>query len=199
MALRIMLSDVYQQAARENDASRLVDPENHLLWRMPRRRLEVEAMRDAMLATAGRLDTTMGGRPCDLLAEPFIPRRTIFGLVNRDVIQGFFSTFDAADPSACAVQRPETTVPQQALFALNSSFIQEQATHLAERAEVTSAANDMQRIQALFRCAYARLPSDEELAEAVSYINSQVDSPTSTRWARLAHVLLAANEFVFVD
>jgi hypothetical protein len=156
-------------------------------------------MRDAMLAVAGTLDTAMGGRPYDMLAEPFIPRRTVYGLVNRDVIPDFFSTFDAADPSACAVRRPETTVPQQALFALNSSFIQEQAAHLACRDDVAGAGSDSQRVQALYRIVYARLPTDDELAAILPYVESQVDRESSSRWQRLAHVLLAANEFVFVD
>ena len=196
---RMMLSLVYRQAANENAAAGRVDPENHLVWRMARRRLDMESMRDAMLAAAGRLDTTMGGRPYDLFAEPFVPRRTVYGFVNRDVIPGFFGTFDAADPCACAVQRPQTTVPQQALFALNSSFIQEQASHLAERDSVATARDDSARVKALYRCVYGRLPTDDELAIALDYVDSQTDRKGSSRWERLAHVLLAANEFVFLD
>ena len=196
---RIMLSRVYQQAASEDIESRLRDPENRLLWRMPRRRLELEAMRDAMLAAAGQLDTTMGGRPFDLFAEPFVPRRSVYGFVNRDVIPGFFSTFDMADPSVCVAKRPSTTVPQQTLFALNSAFVQQQAQHLAELDQIKLADTDEQRVEFLYQRAFSRLPTATEIATAVGYIRSQSDNGNNTAWQQLAHVLLAANEFVFVD
>lgn len=194
----IMLSATYQQAAIENSDYRLRDPENRLLWRMPSRRLGLEAMRDAMLAVAGRLDTTMGGRPFDLFAEPFVPRRTIYGFINRDVVPAMFSTFDMADPNSCTAARPLTTVPQQALFALNSNFIFEQSSHLSKLQDIGAAANNSERISALYRHIYARQPHDGELAACVAYLESQSDEPAES-WSRLAQALLAANEFVFVD
>jgi hypothetical protein len=196
---RIMLSAAYQQSAGSNAEYRLRDSENQLLWRMPHRRLELEEMRDAMLAAAMRLETTMGGRPFNLFRHPCVPRRTVYGFINRDVVPALFSTFDMADPNACTASRPETTVPQQALFALNSDFIQEQAKHLSELEDVKAAANDADRIVALYRHAYARQPNDVELAAALQYVQSQPKDVREKVWQRLAHVLLAANEFVFLD
>lgn len=197
---RIMLTAVYQQGAIENAASRIEDPENDLLWRMPRRRLELEAMRDAMLAVAGQLDTTIGGRPFDLLSTPTVPRRSVYGFVNRDIVSSFASTFDMANPNSCTARRPETNVPQQTLFALNSAFIQDRAVALAALKQVTSADDDTERVRRLYQRAFSRLPDAQELELALRYIQSQLDNKAKTNpWQRLAHVLLAANEFVFVD
>jgi len=204
---RIMLTAVYQQGStivESNPKSAIpnpqsVDPENRLLWRMPPKRLELEAMRDAMLAVAGALDTTMGGRPIDLFAEPAIPRRTVYGFINRDVIPSMFSTFDMSDPSACTARRPKTTVPQQALFALNSNYVIEQAGHLAKSTTGDEATDDSNRIRRLYRRVYARDPDPDEIGVALKYIEAQSDDAELDPWTRYAQVLLAANEFVFID
>lgn len=196
---RIMLSKVYQQAAVENSAARSQDPQNRLFWRMPRRRLEVEALRDAVLFVAGRLDETRGGRPFDLFSEPFIPRRSIYGFVNRDIVAGLFSTFDMADPNVCVARRPKTMAPQQALYALNSRFIHEQAQHFASVEPAAAARSSAERITTLFRRAFSRSPTAEEVEEGQAYLaNLDADDP-QIGWQRLAHALLAANEFTYLD
>ena len=217
---QIMLSSVYQQSSEKlaksagvpaTDAANhpdsatppgqreAVDPENRLLWRMPPKRLELEAMRDAMLAVAGVLDTTMGGRPIDLFAEPAIARRTVYGFINRDVIASLFGTFDMADPSSCTARRPETNVPQQALFALNSKFVVEQAGQLAQSTQGDGSLEAPDRIRKLYQRAYARDPDDQELTLALQYIQAQPEDSQPSPWTRFAQVLLAANEFLFVD
>ena len=204
---RIMLTTVYQQSStmvESNLQSQIpnpqsVDPENRLLWRMPPKRLELEAMRDAMLMVAGVLDTTIGGRPIDLFVKPAIPRRTVYGFINRDVIPSMFSTFDMSDPSACTAQRPETIVPQQALFALNSNFIIEQAGHLAKVTVGDEVPDETSRIRRLYRRVYARDPGSDEIDVALKYIQSQSADAEMDVWTRYAQILLAANEFVFVD
>jgi hypothetical protein len=196
---RIVLSQVYRQASQENSQARMIDPENRLLWRMPRIRLEAEAMRDAMLAVAGQLDTRMGGRPFELFGEPAVPRRSVYGFVNRDVISGFFSAFDMADPSVCVAERPRTIVPQQTLFALNSNFIQAQAQALIRQPEFIACQQDTQRVEQIYQRCFARLPTTQELQDALSYLNAQSDLAVTDAWESLAHVLLAANEFVFLD
>jgi hypothetical protein len=192
---RILLSRAYAQASVENAAARDQDPENALLWRMPRRRLDMEAMRDAMLAVSGELDVSqIGGRPFDFLSQPVVPRRTVYGFVNRDIISSLASTFDGANPNTCTAKRPHTTVPQQTLFALNSPFIQDRAEAFAKR--TTGVAEAEQRIRAMYHRAWARNPNGEELAAALAFVRGGEESD---RWAQLAHVLLAANEFVFID
>lgn len=196
---RIMLSAVYQQGAIEHSDSRIVDPDNKLLWRMPRQRLEFEAMRDSMLAVSGELATKIGGRPFDLLSKPVQPRRTIYGFVNRDIVSNFASTFDAANPNSCTATRPATNVPQQTLFALNSEFIQDRAAALASVEEIVSAESDEDRIRTLYQRVYSRLPETDELQLALRYVQAENGPSKTNPWHRLAHALLASNEFIFVD
>jgi hypothetical protein len=195
---RIMLSDVYQQAAREHAGSREKDPDNNLLWRMPRKRLDMEAMRDATLAVSGELNvSTIGGRPFDFLSDPIVPRRSVYGFVNRDIISSLASTFDGANASSCTAKRSETTVPQQTLFALNSVFIQDRAAAFSRRSAQFEDAE--QRVRFLYRQAYSREPQDDELQTSLQFVANGAGPEAEDRWQQLAHVLLAANEFVFVD
>ncbi|MFT5092609.1 MAG: mono/diheme cytochrome c family protein [Porticoccaceae bacterium] len=201
---RIMLSAVYRQGAIENSAARIADPDNKLLWRMPRRRLELEAMRDSMLLVSGELDTKLGGRPFDFLSKPVVPRRSIYAFINRDIVSSLASTFDAANPNSCTAIRPETNVPQQTLFALNSDFIQDRAVALAAVKQVATADTDEDRIRTLYQRTYSRLPDPDELELALRFVQSQTETsedrkPATNPWHRLAHVLLASNEFIFVD
>ncbi len=203
MHRRIMLSDVYQQAALENPASRVVDPDNELLWRMPRRRLEMEAMRDATLAVSDELDSAVGGRPIDLAANPIVPRRSVYGFINRDIVSNLASTFDGANPNACTAKRPDTNVPQQTLFALNSEFIQDRAIAVAKLAKA-AVTDDEQRVRWMYQRLFSRAPDSEELEIALRYVESEgktIDTKNlpADPWNQLAHALLAANEFVFVD
>jgi cytochrome c553 len=196
---RILLTEVYQQASIENAEARDRDPENNFLWRMPRRRLELEAMRDAMLAASGELDTGMGGRPFGPLTDSKIMRRSVYAFVNRDVVSNFASIFDSANASACTASRSETTVPQQTLFALNSSFIQDRAAALAARKEIAAAETSEERVRLLYRRAFSRSPEPSELELALQYAQAHGGESKTNIWQRLAHALLAANEFVFVD
>ncbi len=169
---QIVLSSVYRQASDERTECSAIDPENRLLWRMNRRRLDLEALRDSLLVAAGRLDATMGGPSVELTKEPFPTRRTVYGFIERQNLPGMFRTFDFAGPDTHSPKRPYTTVPQQALFLMNSPFALEQAIHLADRAEVRNAATDDERIAQLFRFALGREPDSEELAMARGFLSS---------------------------
>jgi hypothetical protein len=204
---QIMLSRAYHQGAVENERSRQIDPENQLLWRMPRRRLDFESMRDSMLAVCDELDVSMGGRPIDLTASPAIPRRSVYGFVNRDIIANLMSTFDTANPNACTAKRPETTVPQQTLFALNSDFIQDRAVRLAALTRQANPASDEDRIVAMVRRTFCRNPTESEVGQAKKFLSEAVPPKTvdgaaadpERKWILLAHALLASNEFTFLD
>ena len=212
MHRRIMLADVYQQASVEDPDARQRDAENRLLWRMPRKRLEVESMRDALLAVSGELDTTtIGGRPFDLETSPVVPRRSVYAFINRDIISSLSSTFDGADPTSCTVKRPDTMVPQQTLYALNSAFIQDRAAAVAKLA-VDVADADRDRVEWLYQRIYLRQPDQEERDLALAFVTrpqpdgDTVEAPAETsavadtdRWAQLAHAMLASNEFIFLD
>lgn len=202
---RIMLTDTYRQASVEHQDFRTRDPENRLLWRMPLRRLDMEAMRDAMLMVSMELDDSRHGRPFDLSAQPAIPRRSVYAFINRDIVSSFSSTFDGANPNACTAKRPDTTVPQQTLYALNSEFIQDRAESLARKSlEQAPDSSDQERLVWMVRRAWGRDPKTEELETMMTFLRGGVaDRPADgwpvQRWNRLAHVLLASNEFMFID
>lgn len=204
----ILLSATYQQASDLRPEGQQLDPENRFLWRMPRRRLEFEAMRDALLAVSGALDPQIGGRPVELQKQPFTGRRTIYGLVDRNNLPNLFRTFDFPSPDSSSPQRPETTVPQQALFAMNSPFVVEQARRLAADPNVGSAESTSAGVRTLYRRVLSRDPSPDELSLAVEYIDSanQQSPAKSTKsrdtlspWEQFAQILLLTNEFLYLD
>jgi hypothetical protein len=177
-----------------------VDPENRLVWKMNRQRLEFEPMRDALLAVVGRLDGTVGGRPVDLFASPFTTRRGVYGFIDRQDLPGTLRVFDFASPDVSTPMRPQTVVPQQALFGMNSPLVVEQAKALASRAGVVSAANSEAKVQALYGLVYARAADADEIAAGIRFLDAPVEagSPADATW-QYAQALLLANEFVFVD
>ncbi|MEP6538153.1 MAG: PSD1 and planctomycete cytochrome C domain-containing protein, partial [Bryobacteraceae bacterium] len=105
---RIVLSGTYAQSSADRPEARQVDPENKLLWRMPRRRLDFEALRDSMLAVAGKLDDSIGGQPISIVATPADPRRTIYSMIEREKPLALLKNFDVADPEQHSPQRYQT-------------------------------------------------------------------------------------------
>jgi hypothetical protein len=169
----MMLSSTYQQSSAPNPVSAKIDPSNQLLWRMNRRRLDFEAMRDTFLAVAGRLDETVGGRPVELTTEPFPTRRTVYGFVERQNLPGLFRTFDFASPDTTSPHRFSTTVPQQALFLMNSPFIVQQAKAVSDRPEVRACQSNEERIRQIYRVAFNRKPEPDEIQIAKEFLKSQ--------------------------
>ncbi len=169
----IMLSAAYQQGSDDNVKAAKIDPANELYWRMNRRRLDFEAMRDTLLAVSGKLDLTLGGRAVDITAEQSVPRRTVYGFVERQNLPGLFRTFDFASPDATSPQRFSTTVPQQALFLMNSPFVVEQAKAALKRPELTSLKTDEAKVQKLYEIAFQRSPEADELKLAKEFLRAQ--------------------------
>jgi hypothetical protein len=158
----IVLSSTYRQSSALRAEALAADPDNTLVWRMNRRRRDLESFRDALLSAAGCLDTTIGGPSVAMLSEPFTTRRTLYGFIDRQNLPGLFRTFDLASPDTHAPQRYQTTVPQQALYLLNAPFVHEMARALAAR---TAAQRDAaQRVALLYRHALGRDPTPEETA-----------------------------------
>ena len=202
-----MLSSVYQQGSGGSVRGAAVDPENRLLWRMNRRRLDWEAMRDGVLAVSGQLDRSMAGPPVDVLAQPFSKRRSVYAFIDRQNLPGTFRIFDFANPDTHSPQRHTTMVPQQALFLMNSPFMLEQARHLAARPEVTAASGPAGRIEALYGLVYGRPPTPGQTELGIRYFEAEsaqnepapgAGQPLSP-WERYAQALLLSNEFMFVD
>jgi hypothetical protein len=183
----IMLSSTYQQSCQSPSAER--DPENRLLGRMNRRRLDLEAFRDSLLLAGGRLDRAIGGPSLDL-QQPSNRRRSVYALVDRQNLPGMLRLFDFANPDAHTSQRYVTTVPLQALFLLNSPFMDEVSRALAERSG-DGAASD--RLRRLYRSALGRDPRAGEQQRGLRFIEG------GGSWAELAQALLLSNEFAFVD
>jgi hypothetical protein len=176
---QIMMSATYQQAsaAREQAAAR--DPTNRWLWRMNARRLSFEELRDSLFAVSGDLDIRVGGRPADLFQPPFMKRRTIYGLVDRQFPADVLRVFDCANPDLHTPQRSETTVPQQALFFLNHPLPLERARALADHPSVKDAATPDEKVKQLYRLAYQREPAPGQVRAALAMVRAaQADAAT---------------------
>jgi hypothetical protein len=166
----IVLSSTYRQSSDESTTAAAIDPDNQLVHRFTRHRLEFEALRDTLLAVSGALDLTPGGLPDDLTKEPFARRRTVYGFIDRQNLPGMFRTFDFPNPDVSSAQRFATTVPQQALFMMNSPFTQEQARLVMRRAELKAAASEDEKITSLYRVLYQRAPDADEMKLAQNFL-----------------------------
>ena len=180
----LMLSSTYQQASTDNPAFRNADPENRLLWRMNRQRMDFESFRDSVLAVSGQLDLTAGGPPVPLFAQPSMRRRTVYGLIDRAQLPVALRAFDFANPEQHTPQRYLTTVPQHALFMMNDPFMAEEARHLAARREVLNEQSTSKRIQVLYQLVFGRAPFADELSLALRFIEEETDSPAPGRSPR---------------
>ena len=177
----MLLSATYRQssdplhhgASREAVArAERADPANTLYWRMNRARLDFEAMRDSLLAVSGSLDRTVGGRPVEIYdAERPASRRTLYGFIDRQNLPGVLRSFDFASPDATSAGRFQTSVPQQALFWLNSGMVAEQSRSMTARPDVAQLADEA-RIRRLFRLAFQRQPEPAETKVAREYLRT---------------------------
>ncbi|MEZ6127832.1 MAG: PSD1 and planctomycete cytochrome C domain-containing protein [Planctomycetaceae bacterium] len=148
------------------------DPENRLLVRMSRRRLDFEAWRDSVLDVTGDLNNTIGGTSVDITAEPFPNRRTVYARIDRQNLPGMFRTFDFASPDTHAPMRFETTVPQQALFQLNNDFVMQRAEHLAQQFASHNTENTAPVVADLYAQILRRQPTAAESAIAEQFLQA---------------------------
>jgi hypothetical protein len=226
----ILTSDTYRQssadssphAAREGFISRsemptMVDPENKLLWRFPYKRLDVEAIRDAVLVTAGNVNRQMGG-PAVFLpipmavieahtdkqgawqrsAEPQVHRRTIYAFVKRTLLVPMLETLDFCDTTQSAERRAITSVAPQALTLFNGEFVNRQAEAFALRLEREADADFEAQVALAFRLALARLPTGDELAAMQRFYEREAAvSDAHGALVQVCRVVLNLNEFVY--
>jgi hypothetical protein len=187
----IILSSVYQQDSKSTKKGMEVDPTNQWLWRFNIQRLDFEAIRDTLLTLGGQLDDTMGGpavniahspRPnnnanrymADLSSMPSNPnRRTVYAMIDRATVPDMFNTFDFANPDMTTGERIMTTVPQQALFMMNSPFVAEQARKLVASQNFHAANQNEDKVKFLYRTILQRQPSAQEIKMSLSYLESQ--------------------------
>ena len=188
----ILLSEAYALSADPNLEAAKVDPDNRLYWRAnPRPRLDMEALRDSVLAVSGRLDRSMGGE-----AKPFSDsnsRRSLYLTVSRTRLDSTMSLFDFPDPNTTTEERPTTLGPLQGLFFLNSKFIREQSLALEARLGKECGEDAKARIDRAYRLLYARQPEPQEIELGIEYVNKGGGD-----WARYLQVLLGSGEFTSV-
>jgi len=167
----IVTSQTYRQASTFVADHADIDPENLLLSRQNRKRLDFEALRDSILQAAGTLDTTLYGHSVDITVAPYPVRRTVYSFIERQNLPGVFRTFDFASPDGHSPARFRTTVPQQALYMMNSPFVVEQARALAERSRGETENDSITaQVETLYGLALQRTPDAEELGLAVRFI-----------------------------
>ena len=167
---------------------------------MNRRRLDVEAWRDALLAASGELDVSIGGPPHDL-SRPENRRRTLYGRIGREDQDNLLLLYDFPTPTGHSPNREQTTTPLQQLFVLNSPLFAARATALAQRIDPPVSAGQIeQQVRHLYRELLARPPSDHEIDLASEFLlpAGSVD-PAPEAWTQYVHAMLGLNEFMFVD
>lgn len=197
----IVLSATYRLSSGHHPKNTEIDADNRYLWRMNRRRLDVEAWRDALLAVSGNLDTTLGG-PSGNLADSNYRRRTLYGSVSRHNLNPLLRLFDFPDPNITSEKRTQTTVPLQQLFVLNSDFLVNRAQALTQRLTADPQESDASRIQKAYLLLYGRAVTDEELQAGTAFLSAPVAAGEQTSlgpWPQYVQVLLGANEFTYID
>jgi hypothetical protein len=191
----MMLSATYQQSSESSSQTFQADPDNRLFGRMNRQRLEAEAIRDNLLAVAGRLDFTMGGKATRDFASP---RRSLYQMTIRSDRSGYGPLFDMADSDAPVATRTVSTVAPQALFLLNHPFVLQQKSALTRRILLNPRSPDNKlRIIHAYEILYGRLPAEEEIEIGLEFLRRQ--GSTNDAWEAYCEVLLCANEFIYVD
>ncbi len=218
----IMKSAVYQQSSEASRGDEAIDPSNQLLGRFGRRRLEAEAIRDGMLFASGELDLAPPG------PQPFPPpekwawtqhapfkeiyesnHRAVYLMTQRFQKHPFLALFDGPDTNESTEARRSSTVPQQALFALNDPWLDRRARALARRALSRHGVSSTTRLRYLHEIAYGREPSRAELQRCADWIERGRSRAAGSgvppsrceeeSWISLARVVLASNEFIYVD
>ncbi len=207
----IVTSQTYQQAGAFDETAFEKDPENRLLWRMSRKRLEAEPFRDAILMTGGNLiqgapewgsrvaqigDGEVGrGENTKPLEEPFLHRGAYLPIL-RTRLNPFLKTFDLPEPGNPQGERIATNVPAQSLWIMNNPFVIGQAEAAAGRALKTE--GDLNaKVRKLIRTALSREPTATELAQAAYYLDGREED--AARWASYAQALMASAEFRYVN
>ena len=214
----ILSSKTWQLSSAFDEVNAAKDTGNTLYWRHDRRRLDAEAIRDALLSASGTLNRQRpGGHPFPPISEwrwtqhnQFkavydTPHRSVYLMTQRLQRHPFLALFDGPDTNTTTEQRPTSTVPQQALHLMNSAEMQKLAEAFAKRLLGAGSTNG-ERVRLAYALCYARPATDAEIAHANAYIHQYVEAarrpgadPEHTAWTSYARILLSANEFVYID
>jgi hypothetical protein len=217
----IVLSKTYQLSSAPDDADAAKDPGNRWYWRSDRRRLDAEAIRDALLTVSGRLNLERPGPhpfpPMDRWGwtqhNPFkevypSDHRSVYLMTQRFQRHPYLALFDGPDTNTTTDQRTSSTVPQQALFLMNDPWVQEQGEGFARRLMAASA-DPGQRIELAHQLAWSRPARPEEVERGLRYVEeyrkrlAEAGAPAERveleAWTSYARVVFSANEFVYLD
>ncbi|MBI3865506.1 MAG: PSD1 domain-containing protein, partial [Planctomycetia bacterium] len=216
----ILTSHVWRLSCNHHEENAAADPDNRFYWRSDRRRLDAEAIRDALLSVAGTLDLARPGEHPfpDIKTwawtqhKPFkdvypSSHRSVYLMTQRIQRHPFLALFDGPDTNTTTEKRSSSTVPLQALFWMNSPLVQEQADRFARR--LTVAQDAPARVRLAFELAYGRNPSPAEVERFVDYATRYRDEllragGDETRtwhetWTSIARAILSGNEFIYLD
>ena len=211
----MVLSNTYRMASKIEPKAEQLDPTNRYVHRMPVRRLEAEAIRDAVLAVSGRLDATLYGPSVMPYLSPYMEgrgrpgtsgpldgagRRSVYINIRRNFIPLFLLAFDYPPPFTCIGRRSTSNVPAQALAMMNNPFILEQSEVWAKRITADKQSTTEERIRQMYLAAFSRPPDSAELAQASTFLSQQPGGPgTLESWTDLCHVLFNVKEFLFLN
>jgi hypothetical protein len=214
----LVLSNTYQMASQAEPDADQADPQDLLLHRMRVRRLQGEAIRDAMLAVSGRLEEKLYGPSVPVHLTPFLDgrgrptsgpldgagRRSLYLAVRRNFLSPFLLTFDTPIPFSTVGRRSVSNVPAQALILLNDPFVHQQAEVWARRVLAQPGSTD-ERIAKMYASAFAREPTASELEACRAFLERQSrlhqasGSDDARPWKDLAHTLFNVKEFIYLN
>jgi len=211
----ILTSNAYRMSSDDIKVNLEKDPENRLLWRMPRRRIEGEIIRDSVLAVAGSLDKTVGGPgifpyidPSLFQAsskrtwvgkpdtDPSTWRRSLYVFSKRSIPLPMLEVFDKPDTIGSCARRNRSTVAPQALILMNNQVLHLHAQRFAERLESESSGDPSKFVRLAFEHSYARPPSEKELADSLRFLASSANPKDAAR--DFCQALFNSNEFVYI-
>jgi mono/diheme cytochrome c family protein len=217
---RMMLSSTYQMSTKYDARAASLDPDNQLLWRFNRKRLEAEAIRDSIFFVSGQLDRTKGGSMLNLPDRAYVtttesgqtvnydaPRRAVYLPVVRAAVYDVYTAFDFGDPTVMNGDRPSTTVAPQALFMLNAPIVLSATKAKAETLLKDTKKSDLDRIVTIFRTCYGRKPTASEISRSREYLKkfkaayerANSKTPELNAWQSLCKSVIASNEFIYVE
>ena len=207
---KIMLSRVYQLSSANSEFAKSQDPENRLLWRANRRRVDAEVLRDSILSVSGSLDLAPGGLTISKITQydqnyQFdTVRRSVYVPAFRNSMLDVFEAFDFANPNLVIGHRNTSTLPTQALFFMNSELVVKESRKFANRILERKDLTGEKRIVLAYRMAIGRQPVSSEIEQALTYINGfEVDGSEReselAAWTSFCHALFASLDFRYVD
>ena len=209
----MMTSDAYQRSSDDIEANLAIDSDNREFWRMPRQRLEAEAIRDQILAVAGTLDDRVGGPAVKPFIDPSLwqsstsrvwggnevgdpnsLRRSVYVFSKRSIRYPMFEAFDQPDMASSCSRRNTSTVAPQALLMMNNAELFSQAKTFAKRLEREAGSSTEDQVALAFELALSRPPTDSEKARSVEFVKS-----SETGLIDLRQTLFNLNEFVYLQ